>query len=908
MIEQWLEALEQFQLLRSDTKRNESEPSVLSDEDVADMLWLSAQMGKNVRTEPSLQAEAEEDAYSEDKTPYSEDEDIYIDDETPYSEIASPPTTPPPSTVPAYPEDTLPEADDEAADDIAKTGLPLEIQTAPALQNTRGIGRALRPLMRTAPSRVADVIDEEATVDRIAEEDIWFPVLKPARERWFDLELVIEAGPLGFVWDDSLAEFQRLLERQGAFRHIRAWQVSTSETETPQLRSMPINAMSKRRIGDATELKSRFETTAALRSPKELIDASKRSPVMYVSDCRSQLWQSGRIHRWLKLWSRHGPVTLVQLLPERLWQQTALKAGFRIQVSAFAPGVANTQLRTFNTPARHQETSSLLTLPAITLTEAALKQWAQVVMASGQQRLPARLFDMAWVEDSERLETADWAAIEPETPADRLELFESTASAPAQRLARLMSVVPVELPVVHIIQQTFFKDTASPVHVAEVYSSCLMSRQQDSDDGEPKYEFETGVRSLLNQQNLIDESLDVLDAVSQEIARSLGFEIKSFTALLLPNIAKSEQARSTILPFAEIATDVLYRLGGQYAELAERVAPVQLVMDEFIVAMVKEKAADDLAEELLAEQPEMRVFEFEVAHVVRSRSSAAHLSSQKANWAIKRETHTGYHFIEALGDEIDLEMVAIPGGTFTMGSPRYEPDRLPYEGPQHQVSLNAFLMSRYPVTQAQWRFVSALEPVSKKLETNPACFKGDSRPVEQVNWYDAVEFCERLSLHTGGDYRLPTESQWEYACRAGTTTPFHFGNTITAELANYDGNYTYSDGPQSRYRRETTAVDKFEISNIFGLCDMHGNVWEWCTDYWHRNYEGAPTDGSAWSTEDEEAYRLIRGGSWYYVPRYCRSAARGYARPNKGGINISFRVCCLSPRSLQLPAGYPRNI
>ncbi|NEP90315.1 MAG: formylglycine-generating enzyme family protein [Okeania sp. SIO2C2] len=142
-----------------------------------------------------------------------------------------------------------------------------------------------------------------------------------------------------------------------------------------------------------------------------------------------------------------------------------------------------------------------------------------------------------------------------------------------------------------------------------------------------------------------------------------------------------------------------------------------------------------------------------------------------------------------------------------------------------------------------------------------------------ISWYDAVEFCQKLSQKTGKNYRLPSESQWEYACRAGTTTPFHFGETITSELVNYDGNYVYSNAPKGKYRKETTDVRSFP-SNPFGLHDMHGNVWEWCQDVWHDNYKDAPTDGSAWESEGESDIRLLRGGSWNDDSTNCRCAKR----------------------------------
>ncbi|MBE9065664.1 formylglycine-generating enzyme family protein [Leptolyngbya cf. ectocarpi LEGE 11479] len=248
-------------------------------------------------------------------------------------------------------------------------------------------------------------------------------------------------------------------------------------------------------------------------------------------------------------------------------------------------------------------------------------------------------------------------------------------------------------------------------------------------------------------------------------------------------------------------------------------------------------------------------------------------------------------------------MVAIPEGRFMMGSPGDEPERSKRESPQHEVTVEPFFMGRYPVTQAQWRVVATLKQIERKLKADPAKFKGDDRPVEKVSWHDAVEFCARLSAHTGREYRLPTEAEWEYACRAGTMTPFHFGDMITTEVANYSGS-AYADGPSGERRGKTTPVEHFGIANAFGLSDMHGNVWEWCQDKWHGNYEGAPTDGSVWDDgddgEEEGINRVVRGGSWYINPAYCRSAVRySYTPGNRLNLDLGFRVVCSAPRILQ---------
>ena len=256
----------------------------------------------------------------------------------------------------------------------------------------------------------------------------------------------------------------------------------------------------------------------------------------------------------------------------------------------------------------------------------------------------------------------------------------------------------------------------------------------------------------------------------------------------------------------------------------------------------------------------------------------------------KRDRTQAKFFTEDLGNGISLEMVYIRGGKFVMGSPAGE--GYDSEKPQHEVTVQPFFIGKFQVTQAQWKAVANLPKIKRDLKPDPSNFKGDDRPVEQVAWYDAVEFCDRLSRQTNKQYRLPSEAEWEYACRAGTTTPFHFGETITTDLANYNGNYTYGNASKGKYRGQTTPVGSFS-PNAFGLYDMHGNVWEWCADTWHENYSGAPTDGSAWvNNNNENQPQVLRGGSWFNLPVNCRSADRYRYNPAIDNLNIGFRVAC----------------
>jgi formylglycine-generating enzyme required for sulfatase activity len=309
--------------------------------------------------------------------------------------------------------------------------------------------------------------------------------------------------------------------------------------------------------------------------------------------------------------------------------------------------------------------------------------------------------------------------------------------------------------------------------------------------------------------------------------------------------------------------------------------------------------------------PKLEKFQFEIITLktTSQRIEIKKLFLQK-EYETKITIHTNRcsgqaeYFTENLGNGIGLEMISIPGGTFTMGSPKDEAGRLDRESPQHEVTLPPFFMGKYPATQAQWQAVASLPQINRELKPDPSNFKGVNRPVEQVSWYDAVEFCQRLSQHTGKPYRLSSEAEWEYACRAGTTTPFHFGETITSELANYNAQYTYGAGVKGKYREQTTEVGSFGVANAFGLYDMHGNVWEWCFDDWHENYEGATTDGSPWFNNNDNLYQkqgqaMLRGGSWFNYPDYCRSAYRDLYTRGSHFYHLGFRVVCAARRILR---------
>jgi eukaryotic-like serine/threonine-protein kinase len=246
---------------------------------------------------------------------------------------------------------------------------------------------------------------------------------------------------------------------------------------------------------------------------------------------------------------------------------------------------------------------------------------------------------------------------------------------------------------------------------------------------------------------------------------------------------------------------------------------------------------------------------------------------------IDRYSQQAKFFTEDLGEGITLEMVQIPGGKFVMGSPPEEQQRNPDEGPQRSVTIKSFYMGKFVVTQKQYQAM---------MHTNPAKFISGRRPVEGVSWDDAIAFCQQLAKKTGKSYQLPSEAQWEYACRAGTTSPFYFGETLTSALANYDANFTYGLASQGKYLQSTTNVGSF-WPNAFGLYDMHGLVWEWCQDTYIDNYQGATTDDKA-RISDRHDLRLLRGGSWGDKPGDCRCANRSKYPQNFKSLLHGFRI------------------
>ena len=872
--------------------------------------------------------------------------------------------------------------------------LPVWLADPAMLTDSLAIVRALKPLLQKVAAGIGKRLDESATVDNIARTRLWLPILKPEKEPWFDIILVVDRGSSMHIWQRLVQDVVRILRRYGAFRDVQVFDLVVNPAAQSTDRAKTDDAKSDDRV----RLLSKPQRPG--HRPNELIDQRGRRIVIVLSDCAGTYWWDGTLLPMLQAWGNIMPTVIWQMLPPWMWRRTALGRGTAVAIRNDIPGVANQRLKTqVQERDEPEDKNQYLPLPVVTSEVRDLARWSLMVAGDRREVTPGFLLPQrggsvprsktmeAIAQDRAEQTLTEGGETDSETAFnqaletlayERVDRFLELSSPQAQRLIMLLAAAPVITPpVVRLIRDAMLYDAKSPLPVAEVFLSGLLLRLPEQEDrelervaqeanervqatsepqntvqaeaNEPEtmplerqdlvqYDFAPKVRSLLLKVLPAVDTIEVINSVSAAVEKRWNqFSKQDFRAFLMNPAIEAPEGLASLRSFASVTAEILEQLGGAYANLAQqlrqgtappeetsaeessfpdlepfRFVDAQLVDDDngaltFPPALKTENftvITVQIEPDSEADQSNLEAFEFTVAHLVKRQADALDPTQRNApdtenqsEWVIQRQQHRAYRFIEPLYGDLPLEMVAIPAGSFLMGSPEDEPERYDDESPQHEVTITAFFMGRYPITQAQWRTVAHLPQRNKALDPEPSHFKGDDRPVENVSWDDAVEFCARLAVLTDRPYRLPTEAEWEYACRAGTTTPFHVGDMMTTEVANYDGS-AYAEGPAGTSREETMPVDYLDLANAFGLSDMHGNVAEWCQDHWHDNYEGAPTDGSAWLTDDESAGRVRRGGSWDGNPRNCRSAFRFYFNPVNRSNFIGFRVCCSGPRTL----------
>jgi formylglycine-generating enzyme required for sulfatase activity len=837
--------------------------------------------------------------------------------------------------------------------DAAIASLPVRLQAPRLLPPDQLLLDALRPLMGRVPAADRQQLDEEATAERCAEQRLPLPVYGGRAEPRFSVTLLVDRGLSMEVWQPLAREFRDLLVRSGAFREVRMVELSPP-------RSWEGDGAVGYRPVEAQQVV--WKSPKALRrSPPPLAAEARRSLLLVISDTAGPHWWDGLMFEALEAWSRRLPVAILHTLPHWMAQRTALRALAQAEIRNGDATASNSHYLVRDPDGWDDTPTRGGAVPVLSLDPGSLAPWSALVMGDGRLsiagvRIPA---DRAVLE--QRLEPLRPEALAPAVaqPSSAEELWQGFcrfASAEAQRLMMVLAAAPVlSLPVMRLIKEAILPPASGPLPLQEVLLSGLLQpiagppeqepgqqhrgrrdadRQSPADADTLQYSFHAGVLELLRSDLSAADTVTVVRMVTGLLERrwnALGTG-HSFRALLRdPGLEIDDEELKGVVNFATATAELIERLPGEeYQRFARQLRgrspqPVRRVWPETMRFV-----SHDFTTELLVEVPELQPVRFETARLQnmplqRFPTSTCLLRQEGGRWSTERRPLQVEGYREDLGGRLALTLIEIPAGSFLMGSPPEEPERSDDEGLQHEVKLASFFISQTPITQAQWREVAGWQPLpaerwGQDLNPDPSHFQiregqawrwqiemrlfeaeanTDNRPVENVSWLDAMEFCNRLSQRTGRTYTLPSEAQWEYACRAGTTTPFHFGDMISPELANYHGNYAYADGPKGIYREQTTPVRMFP-ANAWGLHDMHANVWEWCLDEWHDSYEGAPTDGRAWvdaaegeKSKESAKTKLLRGGSWSGLPGSCRSAYRVRLRPDNADLSVGFRVVCL---------------
>jgi hypothetical protein len=429
-------------------------------------------------------------------------------------------------------------------------GLPFRSPGTHALPGKLAMGRALRPLKKRVPSRTRFVLNEEATVERIADENNWIPVLKPAPRRWLDVDIVVDESTSMIMWGDAIAEFQKLLEGMGAFRQIRSWGIQVDRI-TKQV-SLHVVTGAKKNKG---------------RHPRELIDPRGERLVLVVSDCTSPVWYDGAMGKMLHIWGTRGMLAIVQVLPQSYWQRTALGATTNIHLRSRLPGTRNVRLNWELQWLAIEKMKSIGTpIPITTMEPHSLTALAQLITGRGSVWVPGTLFPNGGIEFSH----------EPLTSGNAQALLDAfqQASPEARELAGYLAAVPLTLPIMHLVRRVMLPKSHQ-VHLAEIFFNGLIIPQapvETNDNPDDKiFDFVPGLRELLVRTVPADKTISVIEKVSQFVNKETGMPL-SFNALLSdPTLVNQIEVPAGELPYAKLKISTLQQLGGNYAALAQRI-------------------------------------------------------------------------------------------------------------------------------------------------------------------------------------------------------------------------------------------------------------------------------------------------------------------------------------------------
>ncbi|MEC4813225.1 MAG: SAV_2336 N-terminal domain-related protein [Scytonema sp. PMC 1069.18] len=839
-----------------------------------------------------------------------------------------------PGRPPASSKKTEPPSSDRAS--------PIRVPDPFPLPKPAAITKTLLPLAKRVPGILVNDLDIDATIEQTAEANgLLMIAFRPPLERWFEVHLLIDRSPSMAFWGDLAEGVATLFRWQGFFRDVRVWQFETGNIE-PRLFSGPERIQREIRtliapgrnrlfialtdtLGKAWHSGKTFEALAIL---------GEQHPVAIAHVFPQSLWrrtalqqgilrpllapQSGCANSMLKVGGRlHTKAPLYRfpifnLSPNHFttWANFLVGSGGNsiqgILIRQEAPVIPKVDepesveekpedlLRGFLSDASPEARELAKVLAAVPLFPPVMRLAQQRFLPDSQHWHLAEVFFSGLLQRSplgpEKATVPEtWYEFKPEIR--ELLLANSSVLRTAEIWREIGDFIEHHLGSLRDFQALIPNPEGSiqdapadrDFYFAEVKAAVLMTWGG---------EYATQAKTLREQVAARKRDKQGSSETGEK-RRDINLQRFEFEVAL---IEVNESAQVTTANPLEIADEMIFTKTGQHLNDIEQLIlqgtlanqTYQQIAEESKYSVSHLKSVALKLWEVLSEAAGEKVTKKNLQNVLKQLAASRHLT-------IRRHRQQAQCFIEDLVNGVQLEMVAIPEGSFLMGSPEDEPKRSSSESPQHRVTIQPFFLGKYPITQAQWQAVASLPQVNRELDPNPSRFKGENRPVENVSWYDTIEFCERLSQYTGKPYRLPSEAEWEYACRAGTTTPFHFGETITSGLANYDANYTYGQGPKGIYRKETTPVGSFGVANAFGLYDMHGNVREWCADHWHKNYEGAPVDGTVRlnkNDKDNQVVRMLRGGSWYFNPESCRSAVRCDLDAVLRNYYVGFRVAC----------------
>ncbi|MEY3403579.1 MAG: hypothetical protein RLZZ86_3198, partial [Cyanobacteriota bacterium] len=681
----------------------------LTGTEIAEILWLAQQTCTHVSIDKKP---------TPPEQPLTNNEPKNIPPETTDKNSITPEIKPPikqkPPEIPISPK---------TSDSYPDSGLSINIPDVSSLPYPRKIAKALRSLIQYIAYGKAVLLNEKATVERIAElNGICIPVLEPRIELKFDLALVIDESDSMIFWQRIIKELQQILKHYGIFRNIQIFGIFQDNQGKIYL---------KQRIGKKETGKKetgKKETGKKRYSPQKLIDPNGRRIIFIVSDCVSEIWRNGTAFNLFKIWGKHNIVAIVQMLPERMWLRTALSSGAMVQLKSSVYTFANRNLSIkeiliWDDINFHKS----IKVPVFSLTQDSIKTWSQMVIGKGTIGAGGFAFsDLSEQPTQPEPQTQNQPQI-PLTSKERVYQFRLSSSPLARNLASLLASAPViNLPVVRLIQKNFLPKSEKIVHViAEVFlGGILKPTKEITPETNPDYVeyrfIHEEIRDIFLEDSLPITSGEIINKISEYIADKLGKNLKEFQALLkkpqeLDKLKNEKNLQNLNFEyFATITAKVLKRLGGDYQTFANEVEkawtktlPPDIKLEEFVFTT---------ATILITNK-----FDFQVATIELKKPL---FNRGKPQLNIKRQRQEAEYFPEKLGDNHTLEMVSIPGDTFIMGSSPEELEHKKNESPQHSVTVQPFFIGKYPVTQAQWRFVAKLPQMNRELKPNPSNFKG----------------------------------------------------------------------------------------------------------------------------------------------------------------------------------------